>query len=138
MGATAGVPRLGPGRRAAVYVLEARAQFLTLARTPAFAIPTLAFPLMFYVFFAVVMGFSPTARTYLLATYGVFGLMGPALFGFGVGGFANERESGAPPAETDHPDARGGLPAWAGGDRPGIRHGDRGPACSSSAPMPPT
>ena len=93
-GATAGVPRLGPGRHAAIYVLEARAQFLTLARTPAFAIPTLAFPLMFYVFFAVVMDFSPTARTYLLATYGVFGLMGPALFGFGVG-FANERESGA-------------------------------------------
>ena len=61
---------------------------------PAFAIPTLVFPLMFYVFFGVVMSFSPTAPTYLLATYCVFGLMGPSLFGFGVG-FANERDSGA-------------------------------------------
>lgn len=80
--------------RACIYVLEARARFLTFVRTPAFTIPTLVFPLMFYVFFAVVMGFSPSAPTYLLATYGVFGLMGPSLFGFGVG-FATERDSGA-------------------------------------------
>ena len=75
-------------------MLEARAQFLTVARTPGFTIPTLVFPLMFYVFFGVVMGFSPVAPTFLLATYGVFGLMGPSLFGFGVG-FATERDSGA-------------------------------------------
>ena len=86
--------RLGLARRACIYVLEARAQFLTLARTPGFTIPTLVFPLMFYVFFGVVMGFSPVAPTFLLATYGVFGLMGPSLFGFGVG-FATERDSGA-------------------------------------------
>ncbi len=49
---------------------------------------------MFYVFFGVVMGFSPVAPTCLLATYGVFGLIGPSLFGFGVG-FATERDSGA-------------------------------------------
>lgn len=85
---------LRPARRASIYVLEARAQFLSLLRTPAFTIPTLVFPLMFYVFFGVVMNFSPTAPTYLLATYGVFGLIGPALFGFGVG-FATERDSGA-------------------------------------------
>ena len=85
--------RLPRARRAAIYVLEARAQFLTLARTLAFTIPTLAFPLMFYIFFGVVMSFSPTAPTYLLATYSVFGLLGPALFGFGVG-LANERDSG--------------------------------------------
>jgi ABC-2 type transport system permease protein len=90
----AGTLRLRPAQRASIYVLEARAQFLSLARTPAFTIPTLVFPLMFYVFFGVVMGFSPTAPTYLLATYGVFGLIGPALFGFGVG-FATERDSGA-------------------------------------------
>ncbi len=86
--------RLRPARRASIYVLEARAQFLTMARTPGFTIPTLVFPLMFYLFFGVVMSFSPTAPTYLLATYGVFGLIGPSLFGFGVG-FANERDSGA-------------------------------------------
>ena len=88
------VLHLRPARRASIYLLEARAQFLTVARTPGFTIPTLVFPLMFYVFFGVVMSFSPTAPTYLLATYGVFGLIGPALFGFGVG-FATERDSGA-------------------------------------------
>ena len=95
MEATSAPPlHLRPARRASIYVLEARAQFLTAARTPGFTIPTLVFPLMFYVFFGVVMSFSPTAPTYLLATYGVFGLIGPALFGFGVG-FATERDSGA-------------------------------------------
>ena len=89
-----GVPHLGLARRACIYVLEARAQFLSLARTPGFTIPTLVFPIMFYVFFGVVMSFSPLAPTFLLATYGVFGLIGPSLFGFGVG-FAAERDSGA-------------------------------------------
>jgi len=89
-----GALRLGTVRRVCVYVLEARAQFLTVARTPGFTIPTLVFPLMFYVFFGVAMRFSPVAPTYLLATYGVFGLIGPSLFGFGVG-FATERDSGA-------------------------------------------
>ena len=93
-GASVGSCRLGLTRRACIYLLEARAQFLTVARTPGFTIPTLVFPLMFYVFFGVVMGFSPVAPTFLLATYGVFGLIGPALFGFGVG-FATERDSGA-------------------------------------------
>ena len=89
----AGAPRPPLSRRASIYVLEARAEFLTLARMPAFTVPTLLFPLMFYAFFGVVMKFSPSAPTYLLATYGVFGLMGPSLYGFGVG-FANARDSG--------------------------------------------
>jgi ABC-2 type transport system permease protein len=89
-----GTLRLGAARRAGIYVLEARAQFLTVARTPGFTIPTLVFPLMFYLFFGVVMRFSPIAPTYLLVTYGVFGLIGPSLFGFGVG-LATERDSGA-------------------------------------------
>ena len=88
--------RAQPGfaHHARVYVMETRAQCLTVARTPAFTIPTLAFPLMFYLFFGVVMAFTPTTPTYLLATYGVFGIIPPSLFGFGVG-LATERESGA-------------------------------------------
>ena len=86
--------RLGFTRSACIYVLEARAQLLTMARTPGFTIPALVFPLLFYVFFGVMMSFSPAAPTFLLATYGVFGLMGPSLFGFGVG-LATERDSGA-------------------------------------------
>ena len=89
-----GARRLGFARGACIYVLEARAQFLAMARTPGFTIPALVFPLMFYVFFGVMMSVSPAAPTFLLATYGVFGLMGPSLFGFGVG-LATERDSGA-------------------------------------------
>ena len=89
-----GLPRLAPAQRARVYVLEARAQLLSTVRTPGFTIPTLVFPLMFYVFFGVTMSMSPVMPTYLLATYGVFGIIGPALFGFGVG-LATERDNGA-------------------------------------------
>ncbi|WP_420449930.1 ABC transporter permease [Candidatus Palauibacter sp.] len=83
-------------RRGRIYVLEARYQFLMVLRDPAFAIPTLLFPLIFYLFFGVVMGagsFSVAAPTYMLATYSVFGTLGPSLFGFGAG-LAMERDSG--------------------------------------------
>lgn len=77
--------------------LEARSQFLNALRMPAFAFPTLVFPLMFYAFFAILLfggeggaGMSTT----MLAGYGVFAVLGPSLFGFGVG-LANERENGS-------------------------------------------
>jgi len=78
------------------YVLEAKYEFLRLLRTPIFSLPTLLFPVMFYLLFAVAMnrGAGATASAqYLLATYGVFGVMGAALFGFGVT-VAMEREQG--------------------------------------------
>ena len=109
-----GARRLGFARSACIYVLEARAQFLTVARTPGFTIPALLFPLMFYVFFGVMMSFSPVAPTFLLATYGVFGLMGPSLFGFGVG-LATERDSGALRLKQTTPMPVGAyLLAWVG------------------------
>lgn len=80
-----------------IALLEARFQFLSSLRLPAFAVPTLLFPLFFYLFFAVVFqrgGPSLTAPTYLLATYGVFGILAPSIFGFGVG-LAQERDTGA-------------------------------------------
>ena len=70
-----------------IYLAEARFEMLRTYRVPGFTIPTLLFPALFYTFFAVVMG-SRMAKyemaTYLLATYGTFGIMSPALFGFGV------------------------------------------------------
>lgn len=51
---------------------------------------------MLYLFFGVIMGTSGASLavpTYVLATYGVFGVLGPALFGFGTG-LANERDTG--------------------------------------------
>jgi ABC-2 type transport system permease protein len=79
-----------------IQSLEAWYELLRVLRTPAFAIPSLVFPVVFYVLFALVLpgqwGGLQKA-TYLLATYGVFGVIGPALFGFGVG-LAIEREKG--------------------------------------------
>ena len=88
--------RLSLRQRLRVYLLEARFQFVQDLREPAFAIPTLAFPVFFYLFFGVLMGAggaSLALPTYVLATYGVFGILGPALFGFGVG-LATERDTG--------------------------------------------
>jgi ABC-2 type transport system permease protein len=81
-----------------VYALEARSELLKLLRLPAFAIPTLAFPLVFYSFFGLAFGSGRSAGpvdmgTYLLATFGCFGVIGAALFGFGVG-VASERGQG--------------------------------------------
>jgi len=77
------------------YWLEGKYEFLRLLRTPSFALPTLLFPALFYVLFGVVLsgGRGGDAARYLLASYGVFGMMGAALFGFGVT-IALERERG--------------------------------------------
>jgi len=79
-----------------IYLREAGYEFLRQLRTPAFALPTLLFPLVFYALFALVLPGrigDHDRSAYLLATYGVFGIMGPALFGFGVG-LALERQNG--------------------------------------------
>ncbi len=76
-----------------IYRLEAKAEWLKLLRTPGFSLPTLFFPVMFYLFFGVLFSNGSQMPTYLLATYGTFGVMGPALFAFGVG-IALERGQG--------------------------------------------
>ncbi len=76
------------------YVLEAKYEFLRLLRTPSFALPSVLFPCLFYVLFGVLLNKSNgDAARYLLATYGVFGVMGVGLFAFGVT-VAMEREQG--------------------------------------------
>jgi len=90
----------GPARthsRFAVYRREAAHEFLQLVRIPLFAISTIAFPVMFYVIFGLTFGGQAAGRvtvmTYMLATYGAFGVIGAALFGFGVS-VAMERGQG--------------------------------------------
>lgn len=80
------------------YLLEARHEFLRLLRTPMFCIPTLAFPAMFYLLFGVLLNRGSgsgafTPAVYFLAGYGVFGVMAPGLFGFGVS-VAFDRDQG--------------------------------------------
>ncbi|MEO7072956.1 MAG: ABC transporter permease [Rhodanobacter sp.] len=85
-----------PRRRVlGVYLEEARSECLRYMRAPAFMLPIMLFPAMFYVLFGVLMAKSGgvDASRYLLASYGVFGVMSPGLFGFGVS-VALERDGG--------------------------------------------
>lgn len=76
-----------------IFLSEARFEVIKLWRSPAFAIPTLVFPWAFYLLFGVVLNRGGQVALYLLPAYATFGIIGPALFGFGVG-VANEREAG--------------------------------------------
>ncbi|MDH5824711.1 ABC transporter permease [Luteimonas sp. RD2P54] len=67
------------------YALEARCEFLRLLREPMYVLPTLLFPALFYLLFAVLLGGGRgPAGAQLLANYGAFGVIGAGLFGFGV------------------------------------------------------
>lgn len=68
-----------------VYYTEAKLELIRMLRMPMFALPALVFPAMFYLLFGVLMSKGKgEVSTYLLATYCIFGVMGPGLFGFGV------------------------------------------------------
>jgi ABC-2 type transport system permease protein len=78
----------------AAYAGDIRLEFLKMLRTPAFALPTLFFPAMFYLLFGVALARNnASASVTTFANMGVFGTMGPGLFGFGVA-LAFEREQG--------------------------------------------
>src|SRR5579871_3219438 len=84
-----------PAHTLHIFLNEARFEFLKMVRLPVYVLSTILFPLMFYVLFGLLLNrgaeFSQVHfSTYLVATYGTFGVMGASLFGFGVG-LANER-----------------------------------------------
>lgn len=88
-------PRRSLGR---IYYLEAKTELLKHWRLPAFSVPTVLFPVIFYWFFGLAFAGGQTVgavsfSAYLLATYGTFGVLGTALFGFGAG-VATERGLG--------------------------------------------
>jgi ABC-2 type transport system permease protein len=82
---------------ARIYWMEARSEALKAMRLPFFVLPLLGFPIMFYLLFGVAMRFGSigglSMAEYMLATYGAFGVMNAALFGFGIG-IAAERGQG--------------------------------------------
>jgi len=91
-------PQRSLARTIALYFKEAKYELLKNTRIPIYAISTVAFPVMFYVLFGIVLGSNnATARndnaTYGLATMGCFGVIAVALFGFGVS-LAIERGQG--------------------------------------------
>lgn len=76
---------------ARLLALYTRIQWLELARMPAFAIPTLGFPPLFYTLFDLNYARShPSAAGFLMLGYVAFAIIGVTLFQFGVG-IANER-----------------------------------------------
>ena len=84
------ISQFSAGRALHVYASEAKYELLKTLRQPAYVIPTLAFPVLFYVMFGIAFGgrqaIGPVnLATYLLASYSTVGVMGASLFGFGAG-----------------------------------------------------
>lgn len=70
------------------YLLEIKYEFLRALRTPQYVLPTLLFPIAFYLFYGVMFGARQSGGVrmadYMIATFGSFGVIGASLFGFGV------------------------------------------------------
>jgi ABC-2 type transport system permease protein len=82
------------------YVLEAKYETLRMLRAPAFAGPFLVIPIAMYLFFGSLGGSDTSTRAasmppgpFLFTGFLVMGIMGPPLFGFGMG-IALERDQG--------------------------------------------
>jgi ABC-2 type transport system permease protein len=83
-------------RLVGAYLTEAKLESTRLLRTPAFVVPTLLFPLLFYALFGLVIfnrSGDPVAAAILFTNYCAFGAMAPGIFGFGIT-LAMEREQG--------------------------------------------
>lgn len=88
--------QMNRSRVLAAYFGDIRFELVKMIRTPAFAIPTLLFPILFFMLFGVLMGSArgnAQMSLFAFASYGVFGAIAPGLFGFGVS-LAFEREQG--------------------------------------------
>src|ERR1017187_5516936 len=75
---------------ATIYLKEAKYEFLKNLRLRVYTISVISFPLMFYVLFGLVLNAKEAiggmgVPTYLIATYGTFGVMGASLFGTASG-----------------------------------------------------
>lgn len=73
-----------------IFLNETRYEFVRLLRTRAFSFSVIGFPVVFYLFFGLIMNRgdhigSISVAKYTLAGYAVFGTVGAALFGIGVG-----------------------------------------------------
>lgn len=75
---------------ATIYLKEAQYEFLKNLRLRMYTASVLSFPLMFYILFGLVLNSHEAIGgtripTYLIATYGTFGVMGASLFGTAAG-----------------------------------------------------
>jgi len=87
-----------PRHTATIYLKEAKYEFLKNLRMRVYTASVLSFPIMFYVLFGLVLNSKQAfggmgVTTYLIATYGTFGVMGASLFGTAAG-LASDRGLG--------------------------------------------
>src|ERR1700677_3862279 len=85
------VPRADSfSRKLRIFIREARFEFVRLLRTRPFSFSVVGFPVVFYVFFGLIMNRGEhiggvSVAKYTLASYSVFGVVGASLFAIGVG-----------------------------------------------------
>jgi ABC-2 type transport system permease protein len=87
-----------PRHTAIIYLKEAKYEFLKNLRLRVYTASVLSFPIMFYILFGLVLNSNQAigatrVPTYLIATYGTFGVMGASLFGTAAG-LASDRGLG--------------------------------------------
>ncbi len=89
--ATVSLPALQRPSSLRIFVTEMRYEILRALRTRAFSLSAIGFPVMFYCLFGLVMNRNETMSAgvsvakYLLGGYSVFGALGAAIFGIGIG-----------------------------------------------------
>jgi len=84
------LPQRSPGHTLTIYLKEAKYEFRKNLRLRVYTLSVLSFPVMFYVLFGLVLNAresigGTTIPTYMIATYGTFGVMGASLFGTAAG-----------------------------------------------------
>ena len=87
-----------PRHTATIYLKEAKYEFLKNLRLRVYTASVLSFPIMFYVLFGLVLNSKESiggtgVPTYLISSYGTFGVMGASLFGT-ASGLASDRGLG--------------------------------------------
>ncbi len=87
-----------PAAAVTIYWKETKYEFLKYLRVRMYTASVLSFPLMFYILFGLLLNSHDAiggmrVPTYLIATYGTFGIMGASLFGTAAG-LASDRGLG--------------------------------------------
>jgi len=89
MGATREVAPIGP-----IIAAQARSEFFRLIRVPAFSVPSIVFPIMFYALFGLPFSHEQiggvSIAAYALASFGAYSVINVAMFSFGIT-VANDR-----------------------------------------------
>jgi len=101
MSLTTVVPQVGAAmsssRLVRCYAKEAKYAFTRLMRNPSFWVPTLLFPVLFYLLIGFIFGAfkstDPNVPYFMFCGFATMGAMTPGMFGFGIG-LALEREQG--------------------------------------------